>query len=161
MFKRVSQLMAIVGIFYFGPSTPSISLPYPFASHHPFFNRFQYTSFYPLPSHLILLIQYYWCCIILFSFPSLPEFQKVSSTITSMFYIWACIWSCLFLCIWLSLGISSTYESFCVSDPGLCHATWCSPVTPIYFQITCHYSLWWSNTPLCLYSTFSWSIHQL
>jgi hypothetical protein len=25
----------------------------------------------------------------------------------------------------------------------------------------CHYSLWLSNIPLHIYTTFSWSIHQL
>jgi hypothetical protein len=32
----------------------------------------------------------------------------------------------------------------------------------LYFQTTwCHYSLWLSKTPLCIYTTFSWSTHQL
>jgi hypothetical protein len=31
----------------------------------------------------------------------------------------------------------------------------------IYLQMACHYSLWLSNTPLCIYATFSRSIHQL
>jgi hypothetical protein len=35
-------------------STPSITLPYPFTSHPPFFNSFQYTSLYPVPSYIML-----------------------------------------------------------------------------------------------------------
>jgi hypothetical protein len=44
---------------------------------------------------------------------------------------------------------------------GLLHLTWCSLIASIYLQTTCHYSLWLSNTPLCVYTTISWSIHQL
>jgi hypothetical protein len=51
--------------------------------------------------------------------------------------------------------------SFCVSDPGSLHLTWCPPITFIYLQTTCHYSLWLSNTPLRIYTTISWSILQL
>jgi hypothetical protein len=50
---------------------------------------------------------------------------------------------------------------FCVSDPGLLHLTWCPPIASIYLQTKCHYSLWMSNTPLCIFATFSWFIHQL
>jgi hypothetical protein len=55
------------------------------------------------------VMQYYWYSVILFSFPSFPEFQS-SSTATNMFYIWVCIWSCLLLFLYLSLDLSSTYE---------------------------------------------------
>jgi hypothetical protein len=51
--------------------------------------------------------------------------------------------------------------SFSVSDPGLLHLTWCPPVASIYLQTTCHYSVWLSNTPLCICTTISWSIYQL
>jgi hypothetical protein len=42
-------------------STPSIALLYPFTSHPPFFNSFQYTSLCPLPSQM-------WCFMILLMF---------------------------------------------------------------------------------------------
>jgi hypothetical protein len=32
-------------------------------------------------------LQYYWCSIILFSFPSFPLLHSVSSTIANMFYL--------------------------------------------------------------------------
>jgi hypothetical protein len=51
--------------------------------------------------------------------------------------------------------------SLCVSEPGLLHLTWYLPVASIYLQTTCHFSLWLSKTPLCIYITISWSIHQL
>jgi hypothetical protein len=53
---------------------------------------------------------FYCSSIILSSFPSFPEFHRVSSTITNKFCIWICIWSWLFLCICLSFDLSSTYE---------------------------------------------------
>jgi hypothetical protein len=54
-------------------STPSIALPYPFTSYPHFFESFQYTSFYPLPLHLM------WCDITdalssSFPFPFSPSF---------------------------------------------------------------------------------------
>jgi hypothetical protein len=55
-FKGVSQCIPTVGMLYFGLFNliPSTTLPYPFTSCPPFFNSFQYTSFYPLPSYLML-----------------------------------------------------------------------------------------------------------
>jgi hypothetical protein len=53
---------------YFGPFNPFHYSPSPFTSHHPFFNSFQYTCLYPLPSHLM------FCDItdaLSFSFPCL------------------------------------------------------------------------------------------
>jgi hypothetical protein len=53
----------------------SITFPYPFTSHSPFFKSFQCTFLYPLPSHPM---QYSWCSIILFSFPAFPKFCRVA-----------------------------------------------------------------------------------
>jgi hypothetical protein len=106
---------------------------------------------------------YYWCVIILFYFPSFPEFHRVApllktcSTCLCMIilgFVYMFIFGSVFH-IW-----EKTY-GFRVSDSGLLHLTWCPPVASIYLQTTCHYSLWLSNTPLCIYTTISWSIHQL
>jgi hypothetical protein len=89
-------------------STPSITLPYLFTSHPPFFIIFQYISLYPLPSYLmfmILLLLYHSIFLSLFSWV-----PKSSSTVTDVFYIWVCVWSCLFLCTFLSLDLSSMSE---------------------------------------------------
>jgi hypothetical protein len=71
-----------------------------------------------------------------------------------MFYIWVCIWSCLVLCICLLFGfIFYVWEKICglcLSEPGLLHLTWCSSITSIYLQTTCHYSLWLSKLH-CVY----------
>jgi hypothetical protein len=95
---------------------------------------------------------YYWSSIIFFSFPFFPEFHRVVPllqicSISEFVYDHACFWekTC----------------SFCVSEPGLLQLTWCPPIPSIYLQTTCHYSLWLSNTPLCIYTTISWSIHQM
>jgi hypothetical protein len=70
-------------------STPPITLHYRFAFHPQFFNSFQYTSLYPLSSHLNVM-WHYWCSIILFFFP-FPRVQKSSSTVTNMLCILVCI----------------------------------------------------------------------
>jgi hypothetical protein len=73
------------------------------------------TSFNTHPSILSTFTScamwYYWCSIILFSFPSFPEFHNC--TIANMFYVWVYIWSCLFLCICLSLDLSCMIENMC------------------------------------------------
>jgi hypothetical protein len=85
-------------------STPCITLPYPFASHPPFFNSFQYTSLYHpyilyLQRHNVL--QYCWCSIILFSFPSFPKFHRVVPLLlTCSTYEFVYDYAC-FLCICL------------------------------------------------------------
>jgi hypothetical protein len=66
--------MPTVGVTYFGPvgPLPLLSLT-PLPRTSPFFNSFQYTSLYPLPSHLT------FCDItdaLTFSFP-FPEFHRV------------------------------------------------------------------------------------
>jgi hypothetical protein len=48
--------------------------------------------------------------------------------------------------------------NLCVSEPGLLHLKLYPPIASFYLQTTCYYSLWLSS--LCIYSTFSWSIHQ-
>jgi hypothetical protein len=143
-------------------STSSITLPYSFISHTPF--KQISTHILPLPSQMLCFM------ILLMLYHSL--FLSVSawvpqsrSTITNIVYIWVCVGSCLLLCICLWFGsIFHLWEKtcgFCPSEPSLLHLTWCPPVAFIFLQTTCHYSLWPSNTSLCIYSTFSWSIHQL
>jgi hypothetical protein len=51
---------------------------------------------------------YYWYSIILFFFPSFPEFHRLVSLLQKC--NWVCIWSCLFLYICLSLVLSTMYE---------------------------------------------------
>jgi hypothetical protein len=86
-----------------------------------------------------------------------------SSTMANMLHIWFCM--ALFLCIYLCFGsmlpVWVKTCSLCFSDPILIHLTWCPPIAFIYIQTTCHYSLWLCKTPLCIYTTISWSIHQL
>jgi hypothetical protein len=69
--------------------------------------------------------------------------------------------------VFLSFFFSASQFSFilfglCVSEPGLLHLTLCPPTVSIYLQTKCClYSWWLSKTPLCIYATFYWSIHQL
>jgi hypothetical protein len=85
----------------------------------PFFNSFQYTSSYPLPSQMSCFMILLMLCHSLFLslFPRVPW---SSSIVTNMFYTWVCIWSCLFLCICLSLDLPCMRENMCL----LCFWAW-------------------------------------
>jgi hypothetical protein len=73
MFKGVSLCIPTASILYFGLFNPSITLPYPFLSHTPFFNNFQYKSLYSLlPQMLCFMI----LLTLSFSFP-FSKFHKV------------------------------------------------------------------------------------
>jgi hypothetical protein len=155
MFKGESQCMPTVGVLYFGSFNPFHYSPLPLYLPLPIF---QQLSIHTLISSTFTcyVLWYYWCSIILFSLPSFPEFQRVVLHL-SLYIIM------LVLCVCLSF-VSTTYErkrGLCVSEPGLLHLTWCPPFASIYLQTTYHYSLWLSRTPLCMHTTFSWSIHQL
>jgi hypothetical protein len=59
----------------------------------------------------------------------------------------------VFVCMFVFGSILHVWEktcSFCVSDPGLLHLTWCPLIAFIYLQTTCNYSFWLSNTTLCI-----------
>jgi hypothetical protein len=140
MLERVSQCMLTVVILYFGPFNPLYYSPWPHYLPPPIFQQ---------PSIHILIFStftsyvmcYYWCSIILFFFLLVPQ---SSSTVTNVFCICVCIWSCLFFVyvyLWIHLLLMRENMGFCVSDTGLLHLTWCSPIASIYLQTTCHYSL--------------------
>jgi hypothetical protein len=165
MLKGWLNVCPLLVYFTLVHSTPSITLPYPFISHPQFFNSFQCKSLCPLPLQLML------CDIIdalLFSFNfSFPMF-KSSSSIISMFYIWRMIWSsflkvyifCVYLYLWIC---SHMRENMWL----LCFWAWLTSLSMMSSNCiplpstTCHYSLCLINSPLCIYTTFSWSIHQL
>jgi hypothetical protein len=126
MFNGISQSAPLWVNFSLVLSTPSITLPYPFTSHYRFFNSFQNTSLYPLPSQMLDFI----VLLMLYHSLFLAFFHQVpwsSSTVTNMFYIWICIWPCLFLCICLSfVSIFHLWEKtwgLCLSQPDLLYLT--------------------------------------
>jgi hypothetical protein len=75
-FKGVSRCTPTVGVLYFGLFNPFHYSLLPLTSHPPFFNSFQYTS-YILYLHRCYAFWYCGFSIILFSFPSSPEFYRV------------------------------------------------------------------------------------
>jgi hypothetical protein len=163
MFKGVSQCMHIVGVLYFSQFSPFeySNLPLYLPCH--VFQQFlihiliscKFTSYGML---------YYWCFIILFSFPSFPEFHRVdrllqTCSISEFVYVHACfctyvyLWICLLfmrenmhlLCFWSCLiSLSIIFSSWIHSTSNLMSL-----------------SLWMSRTPLCVCTTISWSIQQL
>jgi hypothetical protein len=115
---------------------------------------------YTLYIHRCHVLWYCWFPITLFSFTSFPKFHRVVHYCKRVF-----IWSCCF-CVCLSFGsIFHVWEKtcgLCLSEPSLLHLPWCLPTASTYLPTTCCYhSLWLSHTTLCIYSTFSWSIHLL
>jgi hypothetical protein len=162
MFKGCFNVCPLWVCFTLVYSTLSITLPYTFTSHPLFFNSFQYTSLYTLSTHLML------CNItdaLSFSFP-FPFF--LSSTEYFHYYkrvLHMSLYMIMLVFVYMFIFGSIFYvwektSGFCVSDPGLVHITQCPLIVCIYLQDTCHYTLWLSNTPLCIYNTISWSIHQ-
>jgi hypothetical protein len=103
------------------------------------------THLYILYLHRCVL-WYYWCSIILFSFPFFLKFHRVVPL------LWTCSTSefvydhTYFLYILFIFGsifhVSEKTCSFRLSEPGLLHLTWCPPIASIYHQTTCYYSLW-------------------
>jgi hypothetical protein len=152
MFKGVSWCIPTVSKLYFDSFKPFhySSLPLLF---HPSFSTAFSTYPYILYLHRSYVSWYCWGSIILFSFPS-PEFHSVVH-IANMFYIYVYKWLCLVLCICSSFGsIFQIWKKTCLYllEPGLLHLIQCTPTTSIYLQTTwCHFSLWLSKTPLCVY----------
>jgi hypothetical protein len=115
-------------------------------------------------------MRYSWCSVILFSFPSFPEFH--SSIGTELFHCYKHVlhlslymimlaFVCMFI-FWICLPCIREHMqplSFWVCLPSL--LTWYPPIAFIYIQTPCHYSLWLSKTPSYICTIFSWSIHQL
>jgi hypothetical protein len=141
--------------------------PLPLLSLTPFLSTpliFQQLSIHMLISSTFTfyVMWHYWCSIIVFSFPSFPEVHRVvpllQTCFTSEFVYNSCF--CVYVYIGSILSVWKKTWSCCVLDPGLLHLTQCPPIASIYLQTTCHYSLWLSNTSLCIYTTFSWCIHQ-
>jgi hypothetical protein len=141
---------------YFGLFKPFHYSPLPLYLPPPFstaFNTHPYILYLHILCFMILLMHYHSLFLSLF-----PQDPQSSSTIVNMVYVWVCIWSFLFLCICLSFGtIFHKTCGLCVSEPGLLHLTWCPPTATN--NIIVIYS--WVITSLCIYSTFSWSTHQL
>jgi hypothetical protein len=76
MYKGVSQCMPTVCILYFGPFNPIRYFPLPLYLPPLIF---QELSVYILESSIFIsyILQYYWCSVNLFSFPSVTEFHRV------------------------------------------------------------------------------------
>jgi hypothetical protein len=142
------------------------SLPLLSLTSLPSTTHFQHLSIHILifSTFMSYVMLYYWCSIILFYFHSSPKFQGSSllqTCSTSEFvYDHACFCAYVYP-LDLSFHEGEKTCGLCVCEPGLLFITWCPPNASIYPQTTCHYSLWLSNSSLCMYTTFSQSINQL
>jgi hypothetical protein len=107
-------------------------------------------------------MKYYWCSIILFSFLSFPKFHRVFPPLqtcsTSEFVYYACF--CVYVYIWISHPCMRENMQF------LCFWSWLTSLNMMSSNcihlLSNHMSLiFMTNTPLCIYTTISWSVHQL
>jgi hypothetical protein len=146
IFKGVSWCIPTVHILYFGQFNSFHYSPLPFSP----------TSYYSTAFSTYCCILYlhpcnaFWYCllsIILFSFPSSPEFHRIVSLLqtcsTYNFVYHVCF-------VYLSFGsIFHIWEKTCnlfLSESGLLHLMW---FPSIYRQTTWFYSSFWLNkTPL-------------
>jgi hypothetical protein len=70
-------------------------------------------------------------------------------------------WFCIY--VYFGVYLPSTRKNICI----FCFWPWLTLLSmsssfihlPLTFKL--HNSLWLSNTPLCIYTTISWSSHQL
>jgi hypothetical protein len=151
-----------MGVLYFGPFNPFHYSLLPLYLPSPIF---QEPSIHILISSAFtdLVLWYYRCSVTLFSFPSFPEFHRIVSLLqtcsTSEFvYDHACFCAYVYL-----LDLSSMYER---KTWSLCFWAWLtllSMMSSSYIHLPSNHMslLLMGNTPLCIYTTFSWSIHQL
>jgi hypothetical protein len=105
MFKGVSQWIPAVSLLYCGQFNPCLTLYLP----PPLFTSFQCTSLCPLPAQMWCFM-ILWCSIILFSFPSFPEFHRVVpllKTCSTSEFVYDHVWFCV--CVYF-LDLSSTCE---------------------------------------------------
>jgi hypothetical protein len=105
------------------------------------------------------------------SFPSFPKFHRVApllKTCSTSMFVYDHAYFLVYVYLWIYLLCMR--ENMCL----LCFWSWLTslnmmssnyihlPSNPMSFTFKpCHYSLWLSNTPFCIYTTISWSIHQL
>jgi hypothetical protein len=130
----------------------------------PLFSTAFNTQLYVLGLHRCYVLWYCWCSIILFSFPSFPEFHRVVPLLQTC-STYEIVHDYFYVYVYL-LDLSSTP---CMRENMRLLSFWVwltslnmsPPMASIYLQITYHYSLWLSNTPLCINTTISWSSHQL
>jgi hypothetical protein len=143
-------------------STPSIVLPCPL----PPTLHFQQLSIHILVSSTFTDVMFYNTVdtITLFSFPPSPSSTQQFHCHRHVLHLSLYVIMFVFVCMFIFGSIFHIWEKICdvcLSEPGLLHLTWCPPIASIYLHTPCHYSLWLSKTPLRIYITFSWSIHQL
>jgi hypothetical protein len=163
MFKGVSQCFPTVSLLYFGPFNPSHCSPLDFYLLLPIF---QYLSRHILISSTFRDVMFYITDALSFSFYFPPSLSSIEYFYYYKHVLHMNLYMIMFVLVyvfifWIYLPCMRENMWPCLSESGLLLLTWCPPVVSIYFPTTCHYSLWLSNTPLRIYTMFSWSIHQL
>jgi hypothetical protein len=99
------------------------------------------------------VMRYYWCSVILFSFPSFPESNRVvpllwTCSTYEFVYDHACF--CVYVRLWIYLPHMREIMWTLCFWAWLNFLAWYPPVASNYLQTTCDCCLWMSNTPLCI-----------
>jgi hypothetical protein len=107
MFQGVFQCTSTVSIPYFGLFSLFHYSPLPLNPPPPIFQQ--------LSVHILLsstftsyIMCYYWCSIILFSFPSFPEFHRVVAllqTCSTYEFVYDHAWFCVYVYLWIYLPL--------------------------------------------------------
>jgi hypothetical protein len=156
MFKVMSQCLPIVSVLHFGPFDPFYFSPLTLYLPTPILQQ--------LSIHILIsstftsyVMWYYWCSVILFSFPSSPELHTVVpllQTCSSSEFVhdYACF--CVYVYLWIYLPCMREHMQL------LCFWSWLTSLNMmssncIHLPSNHVSSLWLSNT------TISWCVHQL
>jgi hypothetical protein len=137
MFKEVSQCTPSVDVLYFRLFNQSLWL----LSLSPLCPT---SVFLQLSVHILLSttftfygMRYYWCSVILFSFPSFPEFHRVVpllQTCSTSEFIYDNAGFCLYVYLWIYLPHMRKKTAFVFLILAKLHLTWCLPIASIYLQ---------------------------
>jgi hypothetical protein len=107
---------------------------------------------------------YYWCPVILFSFPSFPEFHtKVTllQTCPTSEFEYDHAWFCVYVYLWIFLPcMRENMQLFCFWA-WLTSLNMMSSNCIHLLSNNMSLFLWLSNSPLCICTTIFRSIHQL
>jgi hypothetical protein len=157
-FKGVSQCIPTMNILYsFQPLSLLSITPIPSTFH---FSTAFNTYIYIFYLHRCYVL-YYWCSVILFSLPSFPEFHSIVPLLQTCFmYEFVFDHSCfvhifIFWIYFPHMRENMQPLSFWAWLPSLNMMSSNCIHLPSNYML----SLWLSKISLCIYTTFSWSIH--
>jgi hypothetical protein len=160
MFKEIYQCIPDIGILSFCLFNSFHCFHLPRLPPNPWYTTAFTTHPYIHYLHRFLCLMYHLCSIILFSFPSFPKFHSIVPLFQTYFVCEFMYDRDFFVYVYLLDHFPDLRGNMWPLSFRAFQLTWCLPITSIYLQTTCQYFLKLSKIALCIYTTFSWSIHQ-